>query len=154
LRRLINGQHSSEYVAILHSKDDLCRHIEGGIRGLHWKDFETLVDLLFRGTGWRRVSVLGETMKFSDIDLEEPITGDMYQVQVKSRATLREFQEYSNDFAGGKYRKLFFVVHSPDEKLADLNQTDTSRVEVLVPRRIAQMVVDLGMVTWLMNKIQ
>lgn len=154
LRRLINRQHSSEYVAILHSKDDLCRHIESGIRKLHWKDFETLIDLLFRGTGWRRLSVLGETMKFSDIDLEEPITGDMYQVQVKSRATLREFQEYSNDFAGGKYRKLFFVVHSPDQKLADLNQTDTGRVEVFMPKRIAQMVVDLGMVTWLMNKIQ
>jgi len=154
LKRLINRQHSSEYVAILHSREDLCRHVETGIRRLHWKDFETLVDLLFRQTGWRRVSLLGETMKFSDIELEEPITGDMYQVQVKSSATFREFKEYSDNFTGGKYRKLFFVVHTPDQKLSDLAQTDSSQVEVLLPRKIAEMAVDLGLVNWLMNRIQ
>lgn len=66
LARLINRQHSSEYTAIVYSRRDLCRHVETGLGRLHWKDFETLVDLLFRATGWRRVSVLGETMKFSD----------------------------------------------------------------------------------------
>jgi len=153
LRRLVNRQHSSEYTAILYSKENLCRHIEDGIRKLHWKDFEMLVDLLFRETGWRRVSGVGETMKFSDLDLEEPITGDMYQVQIKSRATLREFQEYADNFTGGKYRKLFFVVHSPDQKLAKHNQTEANQVEVLGPSKIAEMVVNLGMVTWLTNKI-
>ncbi len=97
---------------------------------------------------------MGETMKFSDIELEEPITGDMYQVQVKSSATFREFKKYSDNFTGGKYRKLFFVVHTPDQKLSDRAQTDSSQVEVLLPRKIAEMVVDLGLVNWLMNRIQ
>lgn len=154
LSRLINRQHSSEYVAVAHSREVLCRHVQTAIRRLHWKDFETLVDLLFRETGWRRVSVLGEAMRFSDIELEEPITRDMYQVQVKSKATLREFQEYADNFGGGKYRKLFFIVHTPDQKLAEFTQTDTTRVEILPPKRIAEMVVDLGLVTWLMNKIR
>ena len=154
LVRLINRQNSSEYTAILHSKEDLRRHVEGGLRRLHWKDFETLVDLLFRASGWRRVSVLGETMKFSDIELEDPITGDMYQVQVKSKASRRDFDEYSDEFAGGKYRKLFFVVHSPDEKLAHVELPADGAVQLVLPGQLAEMVLDLGLLNWLMNKVR
>jgi len=154
LARLINRQHSSEYTAILHSKEDLCRHVETGLRRLHWKDFETLVDLLFRATGWRRVSVLGETMKFSDIELEDPITGEMYQVQVKSTATPRDLKEYINTFGGGKYRRLFFVVHTPDKKLAETPQPKDSPMEIILPRRLSEMVVELGLLNWLLNKIR
>jgi hypothetical protein len=51
-----------------------------------------LVDLVFRQAGWQRLSVLGETMKFTDMDLLEPVTGDQYQVQVKSAATLADLE--------------------------------------------------------------
>jgi hypothetical protein len=145
LVRLVNRQRSSECVAILHSKEDLCRHVEAGLRRLHWKDFETLVDLLFRATGWRRVSVLGEAMKYSDLELEEPVTGDMYQVQVKSTANLRDFREYFGKFVGGRYRKLFFVVHTPDKKLSESTQTNDSPVHLVLPKRLAEMIVDLGL---------
>lgn len=154
LVRLINRQGSSEYTAIVHSKEDLCRHVETGLRRLHWKDFETLVDLLFRATGWRRVSVLGQTMKFSDIELEEPITGEMYQVQVKSTATPRDLQEYIEMFSGGKYRRLFFVVHTPDKKLKETLQPENGPVQIILPTRLAEMVVELGLLNWLLNKIR
>lgn len=152
LARLLNKQRSSEYAAVLHSKEDLCRHVETGLRGLHWKDFEILVDLVFRASGWQRVSVIGETMKYSDIELREPITGEMYQVQVKSSATARDLQKYKDAFAGGKYRKLFFVVHTPDRRLATSCTVDDS-VEVILPGRLARIVVELGLVDWLLNKI-
>jgi hypothetical protein len=154
LARLINRQPSPEHTAIMHSKEELCCHVEDGLSRLHWKDFETLVDLLFRASGWRRVSVLGETMKFSDIELEDPITGDMYQVQVKAAATRRDLQEYTDTFAGGKYRRLFFVVHTPDEKLADTSQQEDSSVQLVLPKRLAEMVVELGLLNWLLNKIR
>jgi hypothetical protein len=154
LVRLINCQPSTEYEAIRHSKENLYRHVEAGLRRLHWKDFETLVDLLFRATGWRRISLLGETMKYSDIELEDPINEEMYQVQVKSSATLRDFQEYSKSFAAGKYRKLFFVVHTPDTKLAETPQSNESPVQLVLPKRLAEMVVDLGILNWLLNKIK
>ncbi len=154
LIRLINRQHSSEYMAILHAKEDLCRHVEQGIQKLHWKDFETLVDLVFRATGWRRISILGETMKFSDIELEDPITGDMYQVQVKSAASLKDFREYTNDFASGSYRKLFFVVHTPEKNLREFIGTQSDSVEIILPKRLAEMVIELGLLNWLMKKIQ
>jgi hypothetical protein len=154
LTRLINRQHSSEYAAIMHSKEDLCRHVESGLHRLHWKDFETLVDLLFRATGWRRVSVLGETMKFSDIELEEPITGEMYQVQVKSAATPRDLRDYAETFGGGKYRKLFFVVHAPDRRLLETRMPADSPVQVILPKGLAEMVVELGLLNWLLNKVR
>jgi hypothetical protein len=154
LTRLVNRQYSSEFVAIRHSKDDLCRHIEAGLRNLHWKDFETLVDLLFRATGWRRISVLGENMKYSDIELEEPINGEMYQVQVKSVASIHDFQEYSRKFATDKYRKLFFVVHTPDRKLIEMPVQNEDTIQLVLPKRLAEMVVDLGMLGWLLNKIR
>lgn len=154
LTRLINRQNSPEYAAIMYSKGELCRHVENGLRRLHWKDFETLVDLLFRATGWRRVSVLGETMKFSDIELEEPITGEMYQVQVKSTATPRDLREYTETFAGGKYRRLFFVVHTPDKKLDEAPQDEDSSVQVVLPKELAEMVVELGLLNWLLAKIR
>lgn len=154
LTRLINRQHSSEYAAIMHSKEDLCRHVENGLHRLHWKDFETLVDLLFRATGWRRVSVLGETMKYSDIELEEPITREMYQVQVKSAANRQDLQDYADTFDGEKYRKLFFVVHTPDRKLLETRMRSDSRVQVILPKRLGKMVVELGLLNWLLNKVR
>jgi len=50
------------------------------IEQLHWKDYETLVDLVFRDTGWIRVSILGQQVKGYDLELREPITQDKYQV--------------------------------------------------------------------------
>ncbi|MBA3356762.1 MAG: hypothetical protein H0U18_12670 [Pyrinomonadaceae bacterium] len=48
--------------------------IETLIRGVHQKDFEILIDLIFRQAGWQIVSVLGGTQKTIDLDLLSPIT--------------------------------------------------------------------------------
>ena len=93
-------------------------------------------------------------MKFSDVELEEPVTGDMYQVQVKSTASLKELKEYTSAFASGKYRKLFFVVHTPDKSLDKSPFPENDSVEIILPKRLAEMVVDLGLLNWLMKKIQ
>lgn len=153
LTRLINGELSPEFIAITKSKKELCNSVEPALCRLHWKDFETLVDLVFRATGWRRVSVLGETMKFSDIELEDPINDERYQVQVKSAATFQDFMDYSQDFTTDKYRKLFFVVHTPDEKLSKM-QPNESPVQLVLPNRLSEMVVDHGLTNWLMNKVR
>jgi hypothetical protein len=51
----------------------LIPEVEAGPRELHWKDLETIVDLLFRQAPGRRLSGLGETMKLADLELHEPI---------------------------------------------------------------------------------
>jgi hypothetical protein len=56
------------------------------IRGLNWKDFELLCDLIFANAGWQRIASLGGTEKSIDLDLMSPVTGRRLFVQVKSQA--------------------------------------------------------------------
>ena len=154
MRRLINDIRSEEYKAILQARESLIKQVEYSLHRLHWKDFEVLVDLLFHNAGWRRTSVVGETMKYVDMELEEPITGDLYQVQVKSQASVDEFEKYAEGFSHGSFRKFYFVVHSPDEKLATYNPSKYSDIELILPEQLARMVVDLGLTHWLLKKIR
>ena len=154
LFRLLNDMPSPEYIELNDAKSILTSKIENGLRRLHWRDFETLIDLIFRQSGWRRLTTLGQTMKYVDMELEDPITGDRYQVQVKSQSTLQEFNEYSKKFSEREYRKLYFVVHSPDTSLAQVDWQEKDNVELLLPKRISEMVIDLGLINWLMKKIK
>lgn len=154
LARLLNDQPSEAFQKISKAKETLKEEVEKGLTRLHWKDFETLVDLIFRSAGWRRTSVVGETMKYVDIMLEEPVTGDLYQVQVKSAASDDDFEEYTQRFSPGSFRKLYFVVHSPTQKLANYSGVIDENVELILPERLAQMVVEFGLVDWLLKKIR
>lgn len=164
LRRLIAGETSPAWTAVVAAREALVAELQDAITHLHWKDFETLVDLIFRDAGWRRRSVLGETMKFADLELEEPITGDAYQVQVKSSADLADFDEYAADFRSQQrrdFRRLYFVVHTPSPKLAACATRDGQRttqedglVELILPAQLSRMVVDAGLVNWVLDKIR
>jgi hypothetical protein len=152
LRRLLNNQPSAEFQAISSAKATLIQQVENGFSLLHWKDFEILVDLIFRNAGWRRISVRGESMKYVDMELEEPITGDLYQVQVKSDATIADFKAYAEQFAEGDFRKLDFVVHNSKEKW--FTAPTYGNVELILQERLAEMTVDLGLVNWLLKRIR
>ncbi len=153
LKRLINDQPSKEYIEVTDTKNELIKKVEEGIKNLYWKDFETLVDLLFRQSGWRRISRLGETMKYIDLELEEPITGDLFQVQIKSRASKNDFIDYAKQFASNEYRKLYFVVHSPDQQLVNFKHS-YNNIEMLFANRLSEMVIELGLINWLLKKIK
>jgi hypothetical protein len=153
LKRLINNQPSKAFQAVLQAKENLIKEVQTGIKQLHWKDFETLVDLLFRNAGWHRMSFVGETMKYADMELKERITGDLYQVQVKSKATVADFEIYARSFSSDSFRKLYFVVHSPDRGLSK-HQFQYEDVELILPERLAKMVVEFGLADWLLEKIR
>lgn len=153
LERLLNGEPSPAYTAVEQAREQLVQEVMGAIRELHWKDFETLVDLVFRHAGWRRLSVLGETMKFADLELQEPITGDLYQVQIKSKADLSEFRNYISAFSRQGFRRLYFVVHSPTLELEMFDPGDEA-VELILPLRLARFTVDAGLVDWLMGRVR
>ncbi len=72
-------------------------------------------------------------------------------MQVTSSADSRDFAEYRDQFDGKGFRKLFFVVHSPSPKLAEVSST--GEVELVLPARLAEMVVDAGLVNWILGKI-
>ena len=154
LNRVLNDRPCPEYQEISEAKTTLINAVAIGLSTLHWKDFEILVDLIFRNSGWRRISLLGKAMKYVDMVLEEPITGDLYQVQVKSSAAKSDFEEYLKQFSSKDYRKLYFVVHSPAADLNNYRPPLGKNVELILPNRLAGMVVELGLINWLMEKIR
>lgn len=153
LFRLINGLHSEEYKAIEKARKQLTNDVKRGITLLHPKEFELLVELIFRQSGWRRVSVLGESLKDIDLELEDPITLDRYMVQIKSESNVKEFKEYAvryNEQYKDKFRYFYYVVHTTKEKL----RSDDERIKIVLPDELAKMVISSGLVDWLLNKIR
>lgn len=154
LRRLINDQQSEEYKAICSARNSLIEQVKSGLKHLHWKDYETLTDLLFRNAGWNRMSLLGEAMQYVDMELEEPVTKKLYQVQVKAQASIADFEEYAQRFSSEDYAGLYFVVYKPKDDLALYQNTKYENVEIIFPERLAQMVVEYGLLEWLLKKIK
>ncbi len=152
LRRTLNATRSALAIAMSDQRAALAELLAKAIKELHWKDFETLVDLVFRDAGWIRVSVLGQHAKAYDLELREPIIGDRHVVQVKSRAGLADLQATIANFSPDDFRRVFFVVHSPDDDL--VRATDIpSHVEIVSPQRLGELALDAGLVGWLEEKV-
>ena len=112
------------------------------------RDFEVLTDLVFTSSGWRRLGAVGKTRKTLDIDLLLPSTGERAFVQVKSKTRSAELAEYVSELDEyGSYDRMFYVFHSGEAK------TDDERVTVVGPERMAELVVDAGLVDWLIRKV-
>lgn len=151
LRRVLEGTRSALSSQISENRNALARSLHDAIRELHWKDFETLVDLVFRHAGWVRVSVLGQHAKAYDLELREPITNDRYVVQVKSQATRADLEETVREFSADDYRRVFFVVHSPSADLADATDIP-DHVELVSPDKLADLALEAGLSRWLEDK--
>lgn len=154
LERLIKGEPSESYQRCQVARQAFEDVLADAIRQLHWKDFEILVDLIFRQAGWRRVSVLGETMKYADLELQEPITGDRYQVQIKSRSTFSELEKYVKEFPKEEFRQLYFVVHTPDSTLSAADLSCYPYLKLVLPVKLAKMTIDSGLTNWLTSKVK
>lgn len=152
LQRVLNGTRSPLATAISDQLALLAQHLTKAIKELHWKDFETLVDLVFRAAGWVRVSVLGQHAKAYDLELREPITGDRYVVQVKSRAGLAELEATVANFSGEDFRRVFFVVHSPEADLAAAGELP-DHIEIVSPERLGELAMQAGLAGWLEDKV-
>jgi hypothetical protein len=151
LRRTLSGARSDLATAISSDRAALALHLTEAIKELHWKDFETLVDLVFRAAGWVRISVLGQYAKAYDLELQEPITGHLYIVQVKSQAGLSDLKYTVENFSDKDYKRLYFIVHSPSNDLANAEPSDF--VEVMPPDILARHAMDAGLAGWLEEKV-
>ena len=120
------------------------------ISGLHWADFETLVDLIFSRSGWQRISRVGGTQADTDLVVEHPTTGETAFVQVKSKAGQAVLDDYKNRFRrGGIYDRMFFVCHSP---IGTLTLDDTAGIQIWAGDRLADAAVKAGLFDWLTER--
>lgn len=151
LVRKINGQKIQEEQAALKAQQALIKALVAIIRSLPWKEFELLIDLIFRQAGWQRLSQLGRTQKTIDLDLLSPITNDRYLVQIKSRATRKQFEQFQQNTEGlSEYSRCYFVVHTPQGGLTTSPETDLHKL--WFAEDIAQLVVQYGLTDWVIAK--
>jgi len=57
-----------------------------------------------------------------------------------------------DQFNRDDFRRLFYVVHSPDDALAAYEAPPDSGVVPVSPGRLSLMVVDAGLVGWVLEK--
>jgi hypothetical protein len=145
----INGKKVSEVEDALKALEEMRKAVRGLIRLLDPRDFETLVDLVFSTSGWRRQGRVGGTQKTLDIDLLLPSTGERAFVQVKSDTTSAELTEYVRRIDElGPYDRMFYVFHKGEAS------TDDDRVTVIGPEKLVELVLDEGLTNWLIRKVE
>ncbi len=74
VRRRINGQKTLQVERAVAAIKEMQASALDLMKLLGWRDFETLVDLVFTSSGWRRLGIVGGTEKTRDIDLMLPST--------------------------------------------------------------------------------
>jgi hypothetical protein len=150
LLRRINDEELPEVKVAQQAMDDLLASLRTMIAMLHWRDFELLVELIFSHSGWQRVSVVGETMKTTDIELRLPVTDERAMVQIKSQTSQAEMNEYISTFDRWAMQRLFYIYHTSKEPLR-LGGPDP-RITLIGPQDLASLVLRAGLVEWVLEK--
>lgn len=149
LIRKINGEDLPEIVRAKKIKDEMLWEIRGLLKLLTWQDFELLVELIFAQSGWQRIGATGGVQKTVDIELMLPTTKERAFVQVKSKTNQAQLNEYVERLSNREEAHMFYVYHSGKEDL----KTDNPRVIVVGPERLSEMVLEAGLLDWLMAKV-
>ena len=147
----INCEQMKEVVEVEQAMFNLRTKLTFLIQNLQWKDFETLVDLIFRQAGWQRVGDTGKTQKTLDIELFAPVTGERAIVQIKAQSDLLQFLNYQDQFAiMTDYDKFFYVVHTAKTNLMTYeNETET---KLYLVEKVAELTISAGLVEWVIKK--
>lgn len=147
--RRINGESLPALEAAVGAMSALRSATVELMRLLEPRDFELRIELVFSVSGWRRQSVVGKTQKTLDLDLVLPTTDERALVQVKSRTHQAEFDEYVRLFDEMDSNARVFFVY-----LTGQARTDDARINVHGPEQVATLVIDAGVVTWLIRRMQ
>lgn len=147
----INCEQMKEILEVEQAMFNLKTKLTFLIQNLQWKDFETLVDLIFRQAGWQRVGDTGKTQKTLDLELFAPVTGERAIVQIKAQSDLQQFLSYQEQFAiMNDYDKFFYVVHTAKNNLTNYeNETET---KLYLVDKVAELSISAGLVEWIIKK--
>ena len=148
LMRKVNDESLPEIDTARQARHEMLTSIRELTAMLTWQDFELLVELVFAGSGWRRVSATGGTQKTIDLELVMPLTDETAFVQVKSRTDQAQFDDYLDRFAARSDDRMFYVYHTAAKEL----RNPDSAVTMIGPDRLASLVLEAGLFDWLLEK--
>jgi len=150
LVRRINGMEEPAIARAQAAKRELVEAAADLIQGLDWRDFELMTDLIFAGSGWKRVSAVGGSGQVdTDLVMTQAATGERAEVQVKSKATQAVLDRQVDLFEASQADRLFFICHSPPPKL---RVPEDRRVHVWLRNDLAEQAVAAGLLDWLIEK--
>jgi len=153
LIRKINGEVQPDVQATKDVLVSLKSNIESLIKGLWWNDFELLIDLVFAESGWQRISVLGKREKDIDLDVFSPLSQKRAFIQVKSKTTVEDFQKYHEIFKQyNHFDEMYFVFHTFVGNIEKLRKASDPRVVIWDISRVADLVINAGLIDWLLAK--
>ncbi|MFP9113126.1 hypothetical protein ACLI1A_04245 [Flavobacterium sp. RHBU_3] len=149
----INRKQSKDVLDVEDAITKLKEKLANLIQKLQWKDFETLIDLIFRQAGWQRVSDKGKTQKTLDLELFAPVTSERSIVQIKSQSDLREYMKYKEDFVPmSDYHRFFFVVHTASRSLINYKDDGDTNVHLYLLDEITELTISSGLTEWVIKK--
>ncbi len=150
----LNGVLEPHVAAVQSALQSLQNALIPIIRGLHPEDFEVLVDLIFRHSGWQRLGSIGKTQKAIDIELFSPVTHEYAAVQVKSTCGASELEAYRTSFSEMRgYTRFYFVTHSaPDVVRRAATSVDDPNFVFWDAEQVASRAVSAGLTSWLLDK--
>ncbi len=147
--RRINGQKLPEVERAIEVSKKMNESVQELMKLLIPEDFEILVELVFSTSGWRRLGQLGKTQKFLDLDLILPTTNERACVQIKSSTTSAQLAEYIEQMDEvGLFKRMFYIFHSGEAV------TEDERVHTIGPSELADLIIDAGLTSWLINKVK
>lgn len=77
---------------------------------------------------------------------------DRYIVQVKSKAGLADLLSTARQLSHQEYRRICFVVHSPDNSITTATKLP-QHVEIVTPERLARLATNAGLTAWIEEKV-
>jgi len=151
--RRINGDVSEEQKNAIAAREHLKSCLPPIITTLNPKDFEILVALVFDSSGWQRQgAALGGTQKTLDLDLILPTTGERAFVQTKCETNSKELESYITKLMDLDHDRIFYVYHTCSSKLVEERTlSDNKHVTIIDADKLSDMIIDAGLVNWVIN---
>jgi hypothetical protein len=150
LLRRIRGEPDPLHTAANTAKAALFEVAGSMIAQLDWRDFEILIDLVFARGGWQRSSALGDGEVDIDLRLDNPTTGEIAWIQVKSTASQATVNDYLNRFHNdGSADRFFFIVHTPK---GVLTLPADRHLHLWAGTGLADRVIAAGLFDWLIER--
>ena len=152
LQRRLNGERMPEVLKAIELKHQMVDAMIPVIQSLSDKDFELLIDLIFRHGGWQRAGVIGGTEKDVDLYLYSPITNQRIAIQIKSTSDPDELRKYISKLSEmSDLDQCYFVVHTGKMELLRSVQLPPN-FTFLAGRELGELAVRAGLIEWLIDK--
>jgi restriction endonuclease len=150
--RLIKGETDEDAInsADCRRKYELAVHKI--VQRLSPQDFEQLIGLILARTGWEGIATIGGAREGIDVEAENPASGEIAFVQVKSAAGQDVLDNYVERFTQRReyYARMIFAVHTPRGRLSVPRGLP---VQLWTGEKIAELVVRLGLGKWVESRL-